>query len=169
MALRFTATIEIRGINPFVRVSKEQAEQLQTDWRKPLPVLVQVDGKPDPPWDINMMPAGDGSFYLYLHGSIRKAAGKQVGDQAVFDVSFNTRYRGGPTQGLPEWFEQALEANPVARENWVGLTPSRQKEIVRYFSSLKGAEAQERHLKRALSMLSGESGRFMARSWKNGE
>ena len=116
-----------------------------------------------------MMPAGDGSFYLYLHGSVRKAAGKQVGDQADFDVSFNAQYRGGPTEGLPDWFEQALDGNPVAHENWERLTPSRQKEIVRYFASLKNVEAQERHLKRALAMLSGESGRFMARSWKDGK
>ena len=168
MTLQFTGTIEIRGINPFVRVTKEQAEQLQPNWRKPLPVLVQVDGQPDPPWEINMMPAGDGSFYLYLHGSVRKAAGKQVGDQAVLSVSFNPKYQGGPAQGLPDWFEEALDENKVARDNWEKLTPSRQKEIVRYFFSLKSPEAQQRHLKRALDMLSGESGRFMARSWKDG-
>lgn len=168
MTLLFTGTIEIRGINPFVRVTKEQAEQLRPDWRRPLPVLVQVDGQPNPPWEINMMPAGDGSFYLYLHGSVRKAAGKEVGDQADFSVSFNPKYRGGPAQGLPAWFEQALSENRVARENWEKLTPSRQKEIVRYFSSLKSDEARERHLKRALAVLSGESGRFMARSWMDG-
>jgi hypothetical protein len=32
MALKFTAKIKIRGINPYVFVSKNQAEQLQAGW-----------------------------------------------------------------------------------------------------------------------------------------
>jgi len=48
------------------------------------------------------------------------------------------------------------------------LIPSRQKEILRYFSWLKSIEAQERNLKRAMDVLAGEPKRFMARSWKDG-
>ena len=73
--LRFRAPIEIRGINPYVLVSAERAAKLKPDWRKPMPVRIQVNGKPDIPWRINMMPAGDGSFFLYLHGQVRKDFG----------------------------------------------------------------------------------------------
>lgn len=46
MALTFTATIKIRGINPYVVVSRIQARKIKPHWRKPLPVLVQVNGLP---------------------------------------------------------------------------------------------------------------------------
>jgi hypothetical protein len=66
--LRFRAQIEINKINPYVLVDARRAARLQKSWRKPMPVCIQVNGKPDQPWRINMMPIGDGSFYLYLHG-----------------------------------------------------------------------------------------------------
>ena len=58
--LRFRGVIEMSGINPFVSVSAERAARIQKDWRKPLPVLVRVNGKPEKPWRINMMPVGGG-------------------------------------------------------------------------------------------------------------
>jgi hypothetical protein len=48
---------------------------------KPLPVVVRINGKPADGWRINMMPVGDGSFYLYLHSNVRKASGEAVGDR----------------------------------------------------------------------------------------
>jgi hypothetical protein len=40
--------------------------------------------------------------------------------------------------------------------------------VLRYFASLKSPQARARNLARAISMLSGVTGRFMARTWKNG-
>ncbi len=115
-----------------------------------------------------MMPVGNRSFYLYLHGDVRKASGTAVGDRVRVEIEFDPSYRSGPQHTMPGWFKVALAANPRAQKNWTALTASRKKEVLRYFARLKSPEAQERNLARALSMLSGESGRFMARSWKNG-
>jgi hypothetical protein len=90
--LRFRAPIGIAGINPFVRVSAARAARLRRDWRKPMPVCVQVNGKPEPAWRINLMPAGDGSFYLYLHGDVRKASGTRVGDVVRVTLAFDDAY-----------------------------------------------------------------------------
>jgi hypothetical protein len=46
--------------------------------------------------------------------------------------------------------------------------PESQKEILRYFSRLNLPDARARNLAKALYVLSGETGRFMARAWKNG-
>jgi hypothetical protein len=169
MALRFTATIEIYQANPYVLVSKERATALRKGWKKPMPVLVQINGRPTPPWKINMMPIGDGSFYLYLHGDVRKASNTKVGDEVQVDVSFDKDYKNGPMHPMPAWFKQPLEANPKAKAAWDALIPSRQKEILRYFSSLKSDEARERNVQKALRVLSGREDRFMARTWKNGK
>lgn len=167
--MNFSAKIEIYNGNPYVLVSTERATSLQKDWHKPMPVLVQINGQPDPAWRINMMPIGDGSFYLYLHGDVRKASDTKVGDTVQVDVVFDKAYKNGPMHPMPDWFEAALAKNPEAKENWEALTPSRQKEILRYFSWLKSDEAKERNLTKAMHVLSGHSGRFMARSWKDGK
>jgi len=163
--LRFTAIIRIRGINPYIRVNAVRAKIIKPDWRKPLPVLVRVNGKPDEPWALNMMPVGDGGFYLYLHGDIRRTSDVQVGDRVDIQISFNPAYRNGPMHPMPSWFRAALAGNPKAKKTWDALTASRKKEILRYFSRLKSAEARARNVGRALHVLSGRKGRFMARSW----
>jgi hypothetical protein len=167
-ALNFKAVIEIYIGNPYVLVSPERAAKLKAGWKKPMPVLVQINGKPVPPWHINMMPIGDGSFYLYLHGDVRKASDTKVGDTVTVDVQFDASYKNGPMHPVPAWFADALAAHPIARQNWEALIPSRKKEVLRYFSWLKSQEAIDRNLEKVLHVLSGKPGRFMARSWKNG-
>jgi len=168
MSSQFTAIIKIRGVNPYVLVSAARAKVVKAGWRRPLPVMLRLNGKPAKPWRINMMPVGDGSFYLYLHGEIRKVTGTKVGDRVRVEIAFDSNYRGGPEHPLPRWFKQALGENPGAIKNWNALTPSRKKEIVRYLARLKSPEARARNLDRALRVLSGRKERFMARGWDKG-
>jgi hypothetical protein len=168
MSLRFPTVIKVRGINPFVLVSARRAEAIKAGWRKPLPVLVRLNDRPAKAWRINMMPVGNGSFYLYLHGEVREASGAKVGDWVWVEIEFDADYRGGPQHPMPRWLRQALAANPLAQKNWTALVPSRKKEVLRYLSRLKSPEARARNLARAVQVLSGEPGRFMARSWMNG-
>jgi len=161
--------MKIDGVNPYVLVSAERASKLQPNWRKPMPVLVQINGQPQEPWPINMMPIGDGSFRLYLHEKVRKSSSTGVGDRVEVEVRFDSKYKGGPAHPMPVWFRAALSKNSVARKNWEALIPSRKKEVLRYFASLKSAEARERNLVRAIRVLSGKGERFMARSWSEGK
>jgi hypothetical protein len=166
--LGFTAVIKIRGVNPFILVSAARANAVKPGWRRPLPVLMRINDKPAEAWRVNMMPVGDGSFYLYLHGDVRKASGTVVGDRVRVEINFDPSYRNGPQHPMPAWFRQALAGNPQTMKNWIALIPSRKKEILRYFSRLNSSEARTRNLAKALDVLSGETGRFMARAWKNG-
>jgi hypothetical protein len=168
MAARFTSLIKIREGNPYVLVSAARAKTVKPDWRKPLPVLIRVNRKPTPPWRINMMPVGDGSFYLYLHGDVRKASGTKVGDRVQVEVRFDAQYKNGPQHRMPPWFSAALRKNPRALKNWEALIPSRKKEMLRYFARLKTPEARARNLAKALHVLSGKKGRFMAHTWEQG-
>jgi hypothetical protein len=163
--LRFRSRIEINNINPYVLVDADRAARLKKDWRRPMPVRIQVNGKPDTPWRINLMPVGNGTFYLYLHGLVRKAAGADVGDVVSLAIQFDDEYRGGPAHPMPSWFGDELDRNPAAKQGWDDLTPSRQKEILRYFAGLRSPQAQQRNVHRALHVLAGGKARFMARSW----
>lgn len=167
--LEFSAVMKITGLNPYVLVSKARATALLPNWRKPMPVLVQINGQPDPPWRINMMPIGDGTFYLYLAEIVRKASQTKVGDTVQVRVTFDHAYRNGPMHPMPEWFREALEADPAIHTAWDALPPSRQKEVLRYFDGLKSDEARERNLEKVLFVLAGNEGRFMARDWKDGK
>ena len=133
-----------------------------------MPVLVRINGKPRSAWRINMMPRGDGGFYLYLHGQMRKASRTKVGDRVTVEIAFDDEYQGGPLHSMPPSFKAALQHKPRAKATWEALAPSRQKEILRYLAGLKSDEAKARNIERALRVLSGEPGRFMARSWKDG-
>jgi len=163
--MEFEAEIERRGINPFVLVSAERAHAIMPGWKKPMPVLVRVNGKPERAWRVNMMPAGDGSFFLYLDGIVRKQAGVDVGSAVTVSVAFDADYRGGPQHDMLPAFSAGLEQNPKARARWEALTPSLQKEVLRYLARLKSDAARIRNVELALSVLGGAKGRFMARDW----
>lgn len=165
----FKSKIEIVNGNPYVFISAERATILKRGWRKPMPVFVQINGEPKPAWPINMMPIGDGSFYLYLHGDVRRDSQTKVGDLVTVEVTFDDGYTNGPMHPMPDWFRVPLTQNKKAKKAWDGLIPSRKKEILRYFSWLQSAEARKRNIDKAISVLSGNEGRFMARSWKDGK
>lgn len=163
--LRFRSVIEMNGINPYVLVSAKRAACIRKGWRRPMPVLVRVNGKPEKPWRINLMPIGDGSFYLYLHGDVRTASRTKVGDSVSVELEFDNAYKNGPMHAMPFWFKAALSENRAARQAWEKLIPSRKKELLRCFARLKSAEAQERNTERALHVLAGGKARFMGRLW----
>ncbi|MDP4230895.1 MAG: YdeI/OmpD-associated family protein [Bacteroidota bacterium] len=162
----FQATIKITGVNPYVPVSASRARKLKPQWKKPMPVLFRINGMPEKFWRINMMPKGDGSFYLYLHGGVRKGSKTKVGDRVEVEIEFDREYRNGPMHPMPTWFRSGLQKNPAAKKAWDGLIPSRKKEILRYFANLRSAEAKARNLARALNALSGSKVRFMGRTWE---
>ena len=165
--LRFQAIIRIYNGNPYILMSAARAQSLQPGWRKPMPVTVRINGLPEKAWPINMMPIGDGSYYLYLHGIVRKSSGTKVGDRVGVEVAFDDGYKTGP-QPMPAWFRKALKAAPDAEKAYRALIPSRRKELVRYLARLVSREARDRNVSKALEVLSGKPGRFMARSWKDG-
>ncbi len=165
--IEFRATIRINRLNPYVVVSKQNAEDLKKGWKKPLPVFAQINGLSKKSWRINLMPKGDGSFYFYLNGTIRKSSCMKVGDEVLVQTSFDDAYRA--VYPMPPWFSIPLSKNMKAQAAWNALSASRKKEILRYFSWLKSDEARKRNVTRVLLVLSGNEGRFMARTWKNGK
>ena len=116
--LRFRSLIEINNVNPYVLVSARRAASIRKGWRRPLPVRVRVNGKPTKAWRINMMPVGDGSFYLYLHGDVRKASGTKVGEAVTVELEFDDEYRSGPAHPMPLWFCGALGKGTCSRNFW---------------------------------------------------
>src|ERR1700690_625236 len=125
--IEFRATIRINVQNPYVLVSKQRAEDLKNGWKKFMPVLAQINGIPKKPLSINLMPKGDGSFYLYLNNTIRKSSGTKVGDEVSVHLRFDDTYQGGPVYPMQLWFSVPLSKNEKAQKAWNALSSSRKK------------------------------------------
>jgi hypothetical protein len=166
-AVRVTGHIEIVGVNPYVVVDAETANKLRAGWRKPMPVLVTINNAPAPAWRTNMMPTGDGDFRLYLHGAMRQASRTAVRDSVALDIVFDEQYRNGPQHETPEWFQAALAKEDAVGAAWMNLTPSRQKEVLRYFARLQSDKAKDRNLEQILRALRGEEIHYMGRDWSD--
>src|SRR5258708_30779733 len=103
--LRFVARLKLLGINPYILVSAARAHGIKAGWRKPLPVLVRVNGHPTTrPWRINMMPNGNGAFYLYVHGEGRRVSNTTVGDRVPVHTPFAAPVRNEPLTRTPAGF-----------------------------------------------------------------
>jgi hypothetical protein len=165
--IRFRARIGIRGINPFIVVSRKRAVSLGFLTRGPAPVVVKVNGAPEEGVTTNLMPKGDGGYFLYLNGLMRTAGHAVVGSMADFDLAADPTYRPGPAHPMPASFRASLARNPAAGAGWKALVPSRKKEILRYFAGLKTPAALERNVVKATEVLAGAKGRFMARQWND--
>ena len=163
--VRFRARISIRGINPFVIVSQKRAASLCRQWRRPMPVTVRVNGAPKDGVKTNLMPKGDGSFYLYLNTTMRRVGRSEIGNVVDVHLAADSTYRPGPAHPMPAPFRAALAINAAAAAGWDKLTPSRKKEILRYFATLKAPTTLERNVVKATEVLAGKRARFMARQW----
>jgi len=156
--IKFKAKIEIIGVNPFVflpdRVLREIFIQAGKSKGK-IPVKMKIDGHEFPQTLIKW----SGSWRLYLNTPMRKAANKDVGDVANFEVVFDSMERTVP---MHPKFEKALLENKEAKEVFDGLRPSLQLEINRYINFLKTESSVDRNVTKAIQFLLGK-GRFVAR------
>lgn len=154
----FTSEILIIGINPFVFLPEDILEHLFIAAKKDkghIPVKLVINKVKF----IQNLVKYSGAWKLYLNKPMRKAAGKETGDQITISIAFDTAER---TVVVNKDFISALNKNKAALKTFNALPPSRQKEINRYISSLKTEESIQRNINRALNFLSGK-GRFIGR------
>ena len=156
--IKFKAKIEIIGVNPFVflpeRVLREVFTQAGKNKGK-IPVKMKIDGYEFTQTLIKW----SGSWRLYLNTPMRKAANKDVGAVANFEIAYDPIERAVP---MHPKFKQALLENKEAKQVFDSLRPSLQLEINRYFSYLKNEDSIDRNVTKAIQFLLG-NGRFVAR------
>ncbi|HNB40647.1 MAG TPA: YdeI/OmpD-associated family protein [Anaerolineales bacterium] len=156
--IKFRAKIEIIGVNPFVFLPEhaltEIFKQANTTKGK-IPIKMKIDGHEFTQTLIKWQ----GAWRLYLNMPMRKAAQKDVGDTADFEIIYDPVKRGFP---MHPKLKKALQENPSAKEVYESLRPSLQLEINRYLSFLKTEESVDRNVIRAIQFLLGK-GRFIGR------
>lgn len=148
----FSAKIGKIGINPYVSLPKEVLESIFEQAGKAkgsIPVHGTINGKPF----MQTLVRYRGAWRLYINGSMRKAAGIDVGDQADILVEFDPAPR---MELMHPKLEAALAENRSAKAAFEKLSPSRQKEILRYLNSMKTEESLDRNIERVIRHLLGE-------------
>jgi hypothetical protein len=155
---RFKAKINIIGINPYVllpaRTLNALFKQAGKDKGK-IPVKIKIDGHEF----IQTLIKYSGHWRLYLNTPMRKAANKEVGDSAIFEIEFDPAKRLIPMH--PKLIA-ALTDNEPAKKIFDHLSPSLQLEMIRYISFLKTEATIDKNVKRAVNFLLGKE-RFIGR------
>jgi len=145
----FSAKIQIIGVNPYVLLPSRVLKYLFQKAGKnkgALPVQLKVGGKDF----IQNLVKYSGKWRLYLNGPMRKAAGKDVGDTIEIQIDFDPQPRTTP---IHPKLKKAFKENSTAKKAFEKLSPSRQKEILRYINFLKSEESVDKNVQRAIAHL----------------
>ncbi len=150
--MSFTAKILIIGINPYVGIPEEVLSGLFLQAGKskgPIPVRGTLNGEGFKQTLVKYR----GAWRLYLNTPMRQNAGIDVGDNAVVEIEFDPEPRIVP---MHPKLARALSRNKEAKAAFEKLTPSRQKEILRYLNSMKTDESLVRNIEKVIQHLSGK-------------
>jgi hypothetical protein len=155
---KFSAHIDIIGINPFVLLpDKVLAFICKQAGREKSPIRVRgsINGEPYR----QTLVRHKGVWRLYINGVMLRNSPKRIGEKIVVEIEFNPEER--KEKPHPRLMK-ALRENKAAAATWEKLTPSRRWEIVRYIGSLKTEESISRNIDRAILHLTGK-GKFVGR------
>lgn len=154
----FKARLEIIGINPFVFVPEEILAGIFEEAGRskgPVPVCGSVNGEPY----IQTLVRYSGHWRLYINTAMLRDSPRKIGEIIEVTIGFDPRDR--TLSPHPELLK-ALDESEEARKVFDSLTPSLQKEIVRYISFLKSEASVKTNVQKAIGFLLGKN-RFVGR------
>jgi len=149
---RFSGSIYKLGINPVVDPPDRSMKIIFAEAGKsagPIPVRGKLNGFEFEQTLVKYR----GAWRLYINGPMLKASGLKVGDTAEIEIEFDPKPRKVP---MPGALADAFRKNKMAGIAFDQLTPSRQKEILRYIGSLKTPESIDKNVSRMIRHLLGE-------------
>lgn len=155
---KFTAELQIIGINPFVFVPPAVlAAIFKAAGREKgaIPVAGTINGVPYQQTLVRYR----GEWRLYINTTMLKNSPKRIGEVIEVTIAIDTSDRRIQPHAT---LVKSLKANPEARKVFETLRPSQQQEIIRYIDKLKTPESVDRNVVRAIAFLLGKE-RFIGR------
>jgi hypothetical protein len=147
--ISFQTKIRKIGINPYVLLPDTALYEIFSQANKNKGSIA-VKGSVDGQAFTQTLVKYSGKWRLYLNGIIRKTAGKDVGDIVEIALAFDPQER--KTEMHPK-LNEALISNNEAFLIFSRLSPSRQREIMRYINNLKSEDSVTRNITRAIQFL----------------
>ncbi len=154
----FQAHIEIIGINPYVEVPEAILTEIFNQGGKSkghIPIKGTINNLPYRQTLVKY----SGFWRLYINTTMLKDSPKRIGEVINVTIQFDASDR--TIQAHPKLTE-ALASNLEAKAVFDQLSPSLQKEIVRYIANLKTTESIQRNIEKAIDFLLGK-GAFIGR------
>ncbi len=152
-SLSFSAKLEIIGINPFVFLPEEVLLKIFNRAGKEkgaIPVKGSVNGKA---YKQNLVKYSS-AWRLYINMGMLKDSPQRIGETIHITIDYDSEERKIP---LHPGLEKAFQKNKAAKAKFDTLSPSRQKEIIRYIANLKSEESVKRNIRRAIDHLAGKT------------
>lgn len=149
----FHATLEIIGINPYVQIPETILAEIFIQAGKNkghIPVAGTVNNLP---YQQTLLKYS-GLWRLYINTLMLKNSPKRIGETIEVSIGYDSLDR--TIKAHPKLIG-ALKNNLEAKSKFDKLSPSMQKEMVRYISSLKTEESRNRNIERAINFLLGKS------------
>ncbi|MGY4543854.1 hypothetical protein ACVWY0_003797 [Arthrobacter sp. UYNi723] len=147
--VRFTATVQLRGANPFVDVPTTAAAEL-------LPLAehgrIRVTGTlRGAEFNATVMPGRSGRHVLYLSGGLRTATGVRVGEKVTVDVLALNADEFIPPGDLAA----ALDAAVGAADKWGQLPVSHRRELTRFLEDARTPSTRARRVEQLVAQVLG--------------
>ncbi len=155
---KFTVELEVIDANPFVLLPPAVLNDVFQEagrCKGPIPIRGTINGKSYQQTLVKFR----GVWRLYVNMTMLTDSPRRIGEAIEVTVSVDRSDRG--IEPHPKLVAM-LDATPAAREVFDDMSPSRQKEIVRYIDALKSEESVDRNVLRARDFLLGK-GRFVGR------
>lgn len=149
----FQATIEIIGINPFVRIPEDILDAIFKQAAKDKG-HIPVSGTVNNTAYQQTLLRYSGLWRLYINTTMLENSPKRIGELIKVTITYDTADR--TVKPHPQ-FIKALENNLGAKQSFNKLAPSMQKEMIRYISNLKTEQTRSRIIDRAINYLLGKS------------
>ena len=147
----FSAKINIIGVNPYVLLPASVLKYIFKKAGKDkgaIPVKLKIGDKDC----IQNLVRYSGKWRLYLNTPMRIAANKDVGDKIEIEIDFDPKPRTIP---MHPRLKKAFKENKEVKKAFDKLSPSRQKEILKYINSLKSEESVDKNIQKAIAHLTG--------------
>lgn len=155
---KFSASIEIIGINPFVFVPIKILTAIFKQAGKTkghIPIRGEINGKNY----TQTLVKYSGEWRLYINTTMLRNSPKRIGELIELSVEYDPVSR----EIIPHKdFISALNSNEIAMKMFESLSSSRKNEMVRYLANLKSDDALQKNITRAINHLCGKD-RFVGR------
>lgn len=155
---KFKGTLEIIVGNPYVLIPSELLNNIFQQANKnkgTIPVKGTINGKG---YQQTLLKYS-GDWRLYINMKMLKNSPRRIGEVIDVEIEYDPSDR---TIDPHPKFIYALSENEDAREVFEKLSPSKQKEIIRYISNLKTEKSIDKNVNRAVNFLRGKE-RFVGR------
>jgi hypothetical protein len=144
--MKFRATLFLGGKTATgIEVPPEVVEALGSGKRPA--VKVTINGRHT--YRSTVAPMG-GQFLIPVAAEQRNAAGVAAGEEIEVELVLDTEPR---TVSVPDDFQQALDADPAAKQFFDGLSYSHQRRHVLAIEDAKTPETRQRRVDKAMEML----------------